>query len=112
MADTYHIQAIRGATLLLNINCRNSDNTYINLSGYTAKGYVREKFTSSGILLDLQPQVHSSFISGLITLSGAATGLAVMPVGQFVYDIDCSGSNEYVFKPVRGYFSVGPEATY
>ena len=110
--ETYNISAVQGATLLLNIYSKNSDGTYINLSGYSAKGYVREKYSSTGILLDLQPQVHTSYISGLITLSGMAGNMADMKIGEFVYDIDCSGTNGYVFKPLRGLFSVSPEATY
>lgn len=112
MSDTYNISAIQGSTLLLNINIRDSSNNYLNLNGYTARGYVRASYSSTGILLDLQPQIHPSYISGLITLSGTQTGMANMPVGVFPYDIELSGANDYVFKPIRGYVSVEPETTY
>jgi hypothetical protein len=111
-SDRYDISAIQGSTLLLNINCKNADGTYIIFSGYKARGFVRYQYSSSGTLLDLQPQIHPSMISGLITLSGTQTGMANMKVGRFVYDIECSGANDYVFKAIRGYFDIEPEATY
>ena len=108
---TYNIEAIKGSTLLLNINLTDSNNSYINLQGYTARGFVKDKYSSSNILLDLNPSVHSSYVSGLILLSGHATGMAAMPIGTWVYDIELSGANNYVMKPLRGYFSVLPECT-
>jgi hypothetical protein len=110
--DRYNISAIQGSTLLLNLNIKDSNENYLNLNGYTARGYVRGNFSNTGILLDLQPQVHPSFVSGLITLSGTQTGMANMPVGVFPYDIELSGVNDYVFKPIRGYISIEPESTY
>ena len=116
MSDQYNISAIKGSTLLLNINCSNSDGSYINFSGYSARGYVRYNYSSTGILLDLQPVLDSSYISGLIRISGAATGLANMPVGTFVYSVEAEQTgvspDKYVFSPLRGYFECLPEATY
>jgi len=112
MADRYNILAVRGSTLLLNINIRDSNNNYINLGGYTARGSVRYSYGSTGVMLNLNPQIHPSFVSGLITLSGSQTSMSALPCGQFVYDIECSGASDYVFKPVKGYFLVEPESTY
>jgi hypothetical protein len=112
MSDRYNISAVQGSTLLLNVNIRDSANNYINLNGYTARGSVRYSYVSTGILLNLNPQIHPSFVSGLVTLSGTQSSMSSLPVGQFVYDIECSGANDYVFKPVKGYFLVEPEATY
>lgn len=110
--DRYNISAVQGSTLLLNINIRDSNNNYLNLNGYSARGYVRSNYSSTGILLNLNPQIHPSYVSGLITLSGAQDSMSSLPCGIWVYDIECSGSNNYVFKPVRGYFSVEAESTY
>jgi|SRR5689334_10478303 len=108
---SYDIEVIQGSTLLLNINLKDTNDNYIDLNGYSVRGYVRSNYSSSGILLNLQPQVHPSFISGLITLSGSQDDTATMPCGTWVYDIECSGSDNYVFKPLRGYFLVEPEST-
>lgn len=112
MSDRYNISAVQGSTLLLNINVRDSSNNLINLSGYSARSFVRSNYSSTGVMLNLNPQIHPSYVSGLITLSGRQSDLANMPCGVWVYDVECSGANEYVFKPVRGYFAVDPEATY
>lgn len=110
MASTYNITATQGSTLLLNVTAQNADSSYINFNGYTARGYVKYSYSSSGNLLNLNAQVHPSYISGLITLSGSAEAMSAMPVGIFVYDIEASGNN-YVFKPIRGYFEVSPEVS-
>ena len=112
MADTYNISATQGSTLLLNITCRDSSNNYINFSGYTTQGYVRYSYGSTGTLLNLNPQIHPSYSSGLITISGLADDTATLKPGIYVYDIEASGVNNYVFKPVRGYFSVNPECSF
>ncbi len=110
--NSYNISAIQGSTLLLNINCRDSSNNYINLSGYNVRGYVREKYSSTGIILNLNPTIHPSYISGLVQISGNADDMASLKISEYPYDIELSGTNNYIFKPVRGYMSVQPECTY
>jgi hypothetical protein len=112
MSERYDITAIQGSTLLLNLNIKDSSNNYVDLNGYSARGYVRSNYSATGILLDLQPQIHPSYVSGLVTLSGAQENMSQIPCGVWVYDIEISGANDYVFKPIRGYFSIEPEATY
>lgn len=111
MSDRYNIEAVQGSSLLLSITCRDNNSNYINFSGYNVRGYVREKYSSTGILLNLNPTIHTSYISGLINISGYSEDLAAIPVGQYVYDIEAY-TNSYVFKPIKGYFSLYPQATY
>ena len=112
MSETYNIAATQGSTLLLNITCRDSAGNFINFTNYNVRGFVRSKFSSTGVLLNLNPQIHSSLISGLITISGKADDLSTVPPGVYPYDIEASGLNNYVFKPVKGYFEISPETTY
>lgn len=109
MADTYTISGIQGSTLNLNLTITNDDGTYFNLNGYSVSGYVKQKYASTTKLLDLGTTIVSA-ISGLVNVSGHATGLANMPVGIYVYGIEAQ-MGEYIFKPVRGNFFVFPEAT-
>mgnify|MGYP001607779087 CR=1 FL=1 len=112
MSSRYNISAIQGSTLLLNINLTDINNAYINLQGYGVRGHVRSKFSDSGILFNLNPQIHpTSYISGLITISGSATGLAAVPIGQHNFDIEVTGASDYVLKALVGYFNVDPEVT-
>jgi hypothetical protein len=111
MPSLYDIDITQGSTLLLPITCRDSSNNYINFTGYSARGFVKYSYSNTGILLDLQPQIHSSYVSGLITLSGHATGTANLKPGVFVYDVEASGSDGYIFKPIMGYCHVSPECS-
>jgi hypothetical protein len=111
MANYFNITGTQGETLLMNLTCTNSDGTYINLSGYGVRGYSKINFAGTGILLNLNPQIIS-YISGMIQISGSATGIAAVPSNTYPYDIECyasGGSDPYTFKPIRGYLLVFPE---
>jgi len=111
MSSTYNISAVQGNTLLLNVTANDSAGSPLNLSGYLVRGHVKYNYSSSDILLNLNPTI-TSYANGTINLSGSATGLAAMPVGVFVYDLEAAQvSGEYVTKFLRGYFNLGPEAT-
>lgn len=109
MANSYNITGTQGSTLSLNLTVTNSDGTYLNLSGYSISGYCKEKYASTGKLLDLSVSIISA-ISGLINVSGHATGLAAMPVGIYPYNLEAR-AGEYVFKPLVGHLLVFPEST-
>ena len=111
MSSKYNISAIQGNTLLLSLTANDSNNLPINLSGYSVRGYVRYSYGSSGILYNLNPTITNE-ISGLISISGNATGLAALPVGNFPYDLEAQSSGGYVTKFLMGSFEVLPEATY
>lgn len=111
MATNYNIDAYQGSTLSFSINCQDSDGNYINLSGYSARGQVKKQYSSTDILFNLNPTIDTSYVSGLVNISGNATGLAILPVGIFVYDVELYNSGGYVFKPIQGYLSLYPEST-
>lgn len=111
MASTYTLEIIQGNSLDLQINATNSDGSYINLSGYGARGQIRYLYGATGVLLDLHPTVHNSYVSGIININIPSTGTAALPVGTFVYDIEITGANDFCLKYLRGYAPVSPEAT-
>lgn len=91
----------------------NTNGDTLDLTNHSASGFVRYQYGSSGILCNLNPTVHASYISGLIDLNLNATGTAALPVGKFVYDIEVfSGSITGAFKVFKGTVSVNPEVTY
>lgn len=108
MSSYYNISGAQGETLLLNLTCRDSSSNYINLSGYSVSGYVKEKYSSTGKLFDLNVSVVSA-VSGMISLSGAASDLENTPVGVYVYGVEAQ-LNDYVFRPINGYFYLFPDA--
>ena len=111
MAETYNISITQGTTLSINLTANDSNGSAINLSGYGVRGYVRYSYGSSGILYDLNPQI-SNAVSGIINISGNATGTAVLPVGKFPYDLEAYSSDGYVTKFLRGYCEIDAETTY
>lgn len=111
-SSTYNITATQGNTLLLNLTANDSAGSPLNLSGYLVRGLVKYKYSDTGYLLNLNPTI-TSYVNGTISISGSASGLAAMPAGVFIYDLEAAAiSGEYVTKFLRGYFEVSPEATY
>lgn len=113
MSNFYNITGTQGETLLLNLTCTNADGTYINLSGYGVSGQVKKQFSSTSVLFNLNPRIIS-YVSGVIQVSGSATGLAAIPTNVYPYDIECyvtGVTDPYTFKPIRGYLYLFPEVT-
>jgi hypothetical protein len=110
MSSTYNISAVQGSTLLLSLTANDSNGSPIDLNGYSARGYVKYRYSDTGSLLDLSPVVTPPYGSGIITLSGNSVALANMPVGTFVYDLEVY-AGDYVVKFLKGYFYLFPEST-
>lgn len=110
MSSSYNISAIQGNTLLLNVTANDSAGSPLNLSGYSVRGNVKYKYSSTGSLLNLNPSITSP-ANGSISISGNAADISAMPVGTFVYDLEAYNSGEYVTKFLIGYFYVSPEVT-
>lgn len=113
--SSYNIQIIAGSNLNLNVSATNSDGTYINLAGYTLRGKVKSNFSSgpnSGIILDLNPTIHPSYISGIVNINLSGNITAGLPCGVFPYSVEASitgAPNESVTKFLRGYAEILPE---
>ena len=112
MATTYDISATQGNTLLLNLTANDSAGTPINLSGYSARGYVKSQYSNSGILFNLNPTIATSYVNGIVNISGNAEEIAALPVGSFPYDLEVFNSGGYVTKFLRGNFNILPQTTY
>jgi hypothetical protein len=108
---SYNLEIIKGSTFSARVTATNSDGSYINLTNFNARGYIRYSYGSTGILLDIQPSVDSSYVSGIVNINIPSTGTSLLPVGVFPQDIEIYSGN-YVVKFLRGYASVLPEATY
>lgn len=112
MADTYNISIDQGSSITLRATAKDNAGTPINLSGYTASGYVRFRYSDTGILLNLQPTIVDSPASGIVQfiLSGSQTN--TLPTTQAIYDLEIYGPSGYTLKLLKGYFEVGPQSTY
>jgi hypothetical protein len=111
MTTEYDILAIKGNCLNLRFVASNTNGTPIDLTQYVATGFVRLSYSSTGVLLDLQPVVHSSYVSGLIDVTISASGLEDLPITEAIYDIKIYNITGCSAEVVRGHFDIYPAGT-
>lgn len=107
MSSSYNFNITQGCSFLVYLNATNSDGTKINLSGYAARGIVRDQYSDIKYILNLNPTPIEPFDSGVLLISGAAQDTLNLPVGEFLYDIEITSSN-YGLKVAEGSFVVNP----
>ena len=112
MATEYDIIATKGASLKLTFTALDETNTPIDLTQYSVSGYVRLKYSDTGVLLDLEPQIDSSYTGGLINLELTPDKLEDLPITEAVYDIKVQHISGYVAQAVYGMFEINPAVTY
>lgn len=115
VTPTYKISGVQGEDLDLQLVVLDCDGFRVNLSGYGVRGKVKYSY-GGNTLLDLQPSINSgvageAFVSGIIDLFVPATGMASLPVGRFVYDIERYTGVANATKVLGGSFYVDPEVT-
>lgn len=123
-----NLTGTQGNSFYKRLVARDSDNNIINLSGFTASGYVRASYgagytnddiyvPNSGILLDLSPIIISgsageAFVSGYVDINIGRIGMAALPSTYLLYDVQIFSGNNYARTIEGGYFVINPEITY
>lgn len=108
---TYDLTIYKGETYSLSITLRDADSVPIDLTNYAISGFIKQKYSDSIKLVDLNPTKVVPFTGGGITLGVPATGTAAMPCNIDFYDVEISASGS-VTKVLAGKVSVYPEITY
>lgn len=110
MATNFNLNITRGSNFSVRLIARDENGVPINLSGYSASAQVRHHYSSTGVILDLNPTPAAPLASGYIDiyLSGAQT--TGIPIVQGVYDLEISAGN-YTNKLIKGYANIFPEVT-
>jgi hypothetical protein len=108
--SSYNISATQGASLDLMLTAKNSSGDLVNLSGYNISGHVKNKYSETGILLDLAPAIQTPYESGILRIYLSSAQTAALPVARCVYDVEIS-SGTYCLKVLQGYFDINPEVT-
>ena len=122
-----NLTGTQGNSFYKRLVARDSDNNVMNLSGFTASGYVRASYgagytndnvyvPSSGILLDLNPVIISgnagqAFVSGYIDINVGRAEMAALPSSYLLYDVQVFSGDNYARTIEGGYFIINPEIT-
>jgi hypothetical protein len=102
--NQYNFDVIQDSNFNFAINATNNDGSYINLSGFGITGIITSSFSNSEILYNINPTIDSSYISGLMLISG---NVGKIPVGQYPYSIDIFSDNYYL-NILGGYWNIYP----
>lgn len=106
------LTVIQGSTFTGYFTTYNNGNT-LNLSGYTARGKVKYKYSDTGSLLDLHVHVDSGNLNqGKVDMAIEAADSANLPIGRLLYDVEVYNTeNSYVKRVSSGHINVVPEVT-
>jgi hypothetical protein len=119
----YDISVDQGSTFRKTITWKDSSNTVVNLTGYTARMQVRPTYSSASATVSLTTAnggVVLGGTSGTIQLYISATATAAIPTAspsQFsdafigVYDLELVSPSGDVTRLLNGDFVVTPEVT-
>ena len=86
-------------------------NTIVNLTGYTAKMYIKSTYSSSTYIATLTTEngcITLGGVLGTITLSLSNTVTKLLPVGSYVYDLTLISSGGQKYRLIEGYADISP----
>ena len=108
--SSYNFNITVGTSFINYLNINNSDGSFVNLSGFSCRGGVRNNYSDTGYLYNLNPTV--SAWSGVVMVSGGASTTSNLPCGSFYYDIEIFNSGDYALKVLNGDFNIFPSTSY
>ena len=128
MASSYDLNITQGSSYNIRLKTKDANGTALNLSGYHVSGYIRNKFSDSAYLLNLEPLIVSgqsvetiesnvfndAIFSGFIDVGITPTETSSLPITQAIYDIEVytDSAESAVYKVLNGKANIYPEATY
>lgn len=112
-AGKYNIVADQGATFSRNLHWKDENGDPIDITDYTARMQVRERFVSATPVLSLVSPTNISLGggSGTVVITASASTMAGITAGDYVYDLEMVASNGVVTRLIQGSFKVTPEVT-
>ena len=112
MAGAYNFTIEQGATFNLLMTWR-IDNVAVNLTGYTARLQARIDVDEPDTILSLTTGAGITLggAAGTITLDQTATQTALLPKGEYVYDLELQSSGGIVTRLLQGELNISAEVT-
>jgi hypothetical protein len=112
MAGEYNFTIEQGATFNLLMTWK-IDNVAVNLTGYTARLQARIDVDETDTILSLTTGAGITLggAAGTISLDQTATQTALLPKGEYVYDLDLQSSGGIVTRLLQGELNISAEVT-
>ena len=108
MATKQNLYIDLGTTYLQSFYLKNTDNTPLDLSGFTGRSQIRKEYTSN---------TYNSFDvsvggnTGIVTISLAANTSSNIESGRYLYDIELESNTGTVTRILEGFVTFTPEVT-
>lgn len=113
-AAVHNITIEQGATFQMNLLWKDSTGSPVNLTGYTARMQVRQKYSSPDTLLNFTTEngaITLGGVLGTIAVVGAATVTDDLVGKNGVYDLELVSAGGIVTRLVQGSVYISPEVT-
>jgi len=112
MAGQYNFTIEQGATFNLLMTWK-IDNVAVNLTGYTARLQARIDVDEIDTILSLTTGAGITLggAAGTISLDQTATQTALLPKGEYVYDLELQSSGGIVTRLLQGELNISAEVT-
>ena len=112
MAGQYNFTIEQGATFNLLMTWK-IDNVAVNLTGYTARLQARIDVDETETILSLTTGAGITLggAAGTISLDQTATQTALLPKGEYVYDLELQSSGGIVTRLLQGELNISAEVT-
>ena len=88
MSNNYDFNITQGTSFSILLNATDSNGNPINLSGYNARGFVKNQYGDGSYIYNLNPTPILPFESGIVAISGNYLGTSMLPAGDFIYDVE------------------------
>lgn len=108
MAIKANIVIDQGSSFSTSINLTDTDDSVIDLTGYTGAAQMRKHYTSSN---SVPFTVALAAAEGAVTLSLTSTTTANIVAGRYVYDVELTDPDGVVSRIVEGIVTVTPNVT-
>ena len=115
MATSYDLNVTRGSNFSVRLSVKDEAGASYDLSGYSASGSAKCKYSSSGNLIELNPVIVSgyggtAYESGLIDIVISGDMTTGLPIIQGVYDVEIYSGTLHQ-KVINGFINIYPEVT-
>lgn len=109
-ATVYDLLISQGSSYSLLYGATNTDGSVRDLTGYSARGVIKYRYSSSVAIMNLEPNIVTP-ASGLVLLALGADDTESLPAGTLYYDVEVYTSLTGAERILQGKAIVDPEVT-